>query len=120
MVIQKGKITVIDDQRNKSTEQELSEDLLSIVHIYCCRQMGKRSYKGKTIQKSLKIKLKLNLKQKEIINKWIHTSNYVYNKTIEAINKGHKPNFYDLRDLLVTKNTKKNHELYQQQQNKIN
>lgn len=42
-----GKITVIDDQRDKSTEQELAEDLLSIVHIYSCRQMGKRSYAGK-------------------------------------------------------------------------
>jgi len=39
-----GNITVIDDQKNKSTEQELSEDLLSIVHIYCCKQMGKRKY----------------------------------------------------------------------------
>jgi predicted site-specific integrase-resolvase len=38
-----GKLTVIDDQRNKSTEQELSEDLLSIIHVYCCKQMGKRS-----------------------------------------------------------------------------
>ena len=42
-----GKITVIDDQRDKSTEQELAEDLLSIVHIYSCRQMGKRSYAGR-------------------------------------------------------------------------
>ena len=41
-----GKITVIDNQQNKSTEQELSEDLLSIVNIYCCKQMGKRSYKS--------------------------------------------------------------------------
>ena len=40
-----GKLIIIDDQRNKSTEQELSEDLLSIVHIYSCRQMGKRKYK---------------------------------------------------------------------------
>lgn len=39
-----GFITVIDDQRNKSSEQELSEDLMSIVHVYCCRHMGKRSY----------------------------------------------------------------------------
>ena len=39
-----GKITVIDDDRNKTTEQELAEDLLSIVHIYSCRQMGKRKY----------------------------------------------------------------------------
>jgi len=47
LIIEKGggSITVIDDQQNKSTEQELAEDLLSIVHIYSCRQMGKRSYK---------------------------------------------------------------------------
>lgn len=39
-----GEIIVINDKENKSTEQELSEDLLSIIHIYSCRQMGKRSY----------------------------------------------------------------------------
>ena len=42
-----GTITVIDDTQHKSTEQELAEDLLSIIHIYSCRQMGKRSYKTK-------------------------------------------------------------------------
>jgi putative resolvase len=42
-----GVLTVIDDEHQKSTEQELAEDLLSIVHIYSCRQMGKRSYKRK-------------------------------------------------------------------------
>lgn len=42
-----GSITVIDDERNKSSEQELSEDLLSIIHIFSCRQMGKRSYRTK-------------------------------------------------------------------------
>lgn len=42
-----GVITVIDDEQNKTTEQELSEDLLSIIHIYSCRQMGKRKYKNK-------------------------------------------------------------------------
>lgn len=40
-----GKITVINDSRNTSSEQELAEDLLAIVHIYSCRQMGKRSYR---------------------------------------------------------------------------
>lgn len=50
LVIEKqgGKITVLDDEQNKSSEQELSEDLLSIVHIYSYRQMGKRSYKTRT------------------------------------------------------------------------
>ena len=49
LIIEKqgGKITVLDDEQNKSSEQELSEDLLSIIHIYSCRQMGKRSYKTK-------------------------------------------------------------------------
>lgn len=42
-----GKITVLDNDGNKSSEQELSEDLLSIIHIYSCKQMGKRSYKEK-------------------------------------------------------------------------
>lgn len=40
-----GKVTVIDDEKQKSGEQELAEDLLSIIHIYSCKQMGKRSYK---------------------------------------------------------------------------
>jgi len=39
-----GTVTVIEDSGNTSSEQELAEDLLSIVHIYSCRQMGKRSY----------------------------------------------------------------------------
>ncbi len=47
LVIEKngGKLVVIDDENNgKSTEQELAEDLLSIVHIYPCRNMGRRKY----------------------------------------------------------------------------
>lgn len=40
-----GKLTVIEHSKHTSSEQELSEDLLSIVHVYCCKQMGKRSYK---------------------------------------------------------------------------
>jgi putative resolvase len=44
-----GLITIVsetsaDNEKGKSTEQELAEDLLSIVHIYSCRQLGKRRY----------------------------------------------------------------------------
>lgn len=42
-----GKITVLDGGTHLSTEQELAEDLLSIIHIFTCRQMGKRRYKTK-------------------------------------------------------------------------
>lgn len=65
-----------------------------------------------TVTKSMRIKLKLSPEQKAVINEWINTSNYLYNKTIEYINKGHSINFYSLRDLLVTRNTKKQDETY--------
>jgi predicted site-specific integrase-resolvase len=39
-----GKITVLDNSNDKSCEQELTDDLLSIIHVFSCRQMGKRSY----------------------------------------------------------------------------
>ena len=42
-----GKITVLDSDSNKSSEQELAEDLLSIVSIYSCKQLGKRSYSNR-------------------------------------------------------------------------
>ena len=64
-----GKITILDDEENKSTEQELAEDLLSIVHIYSCKQMGKRSYKSKeTIKtKNVEYKTEDNLRPEEDI-----------------------------------------------------
>lgn len=39
-----GKIIVLEDSNDKTSEQELTEDLLSIIHVFSCRQMGKRSY----------------------------------------------------------------------------
>jgi putative resolvase len=36
---------VVLDESVCSTEQELAEDLLSIIHVFSCRQMGKRRYK---------------------------------------------------------------------------
>ena len=62
-----GKITVLGDERNKSSEQELSEDLLSIIHIYSCRQMGKRSYKNKQANEIVKDKTETVLSPEENI-----------------------------------------------------
>lgn len=40
-----GNIVVLDQtDRVVTSEEELASDLLSIVHIYSCRQMGKRKY----------------------------------------------------------------------------
>jgi IS605 OrfB family transposase len=50
--------------------------------------------------------------QKKKLNEFIDTSRYVYNKTVESIEKGHAANFQSLRDMLVTENTKKGYEDY--------
>jgi predicted site-specific integrase-resolvase len=42
-----GKIIILDCSNEKTGEQELAEDLLSIIHVFSCRQMGKRSYNGR-------------------------------------------------------------------------
>jgi predicted site-specific integrase-resolvase len=42
------KLVVLEHDSNQSSEQELADDLLSIVHIYSCRKMGQRRYKNKT------------------------------------------------------------------------
>ncbi len=39
------KLLVLDHEVPKSAEQELSEDLLSIIHVFSCRANGKRKYK---------------------------------------------------------------------------
>ena len=38
---------VVLNQEIQSTEQELAEDLLSIIHVFACRKMGKRRYQKK-------------------------------------------------------------------------
>ena len=48
-----GKITIIGNESIKSDQEELTEDLLSIVHIFSCRQMGKRKYKRKNINENI-------------------------------------------------------------------
>ena len=58
--------------------------------------------------KSLKIRLKINVKQRKMFDEWFNTSNYVYNRAVSCINDGGLINFYNLRDKLVTENTKKN------------
>lgn len=41
---QRGVKLVVLDAADQSAEQELSDDLLSIVQVFCCRRNGKRRY----------------------------------------------------------------------------
>lgn len=63
--------------------------------------------------KALKIKMKPNQQQRSVIDEWINTSRYVYNKTVNLIAEGHKINHFELRDIIVTENTKKTNPEYQ-------
>lgn len=67
----------------------------------------------------MKIKIYPTQNQKKIIDGFINTSRYVYNKTICYIKKGHRVNFQSLRDLLVTEKTKKKSPVYQEFDHKI-
>jgi predicted site-specific integrase-resolvase len=40
-------LVVLDEEKDHSSDQELTDDILSIIHVYSCRKMGKRRYKNK-------------------------------------------------------------------------
>lgn len=63
-----GKLKVINDSEIKSSEQELAEDLLSIVHIFSCKQNGKRSYSNRKCKdKDVEISVQSNKESKKFI-----------------------------------------------------
>lgn len=62
--------------------------------------------------RTVKIKIHPTKEQKKILNGFIDTSRYIYNKTLEYIKAGHKPYHEALRDLLVTDRTKKGYDDY--------
>ena len=92
--------TLINNQNNNNNNFKLQSSKI-------INKLNKEVTKLKPIIKTLKIPIQMNLQQQKIINEWINTSNYVYNKTLEKIKSGIKPNWLDLRDMLVTNNTKK-------------
>lgn len=69
--------------------------------------------------KNLKIQIYPTQNQRQIINKWIKTSHYVYNKTVSAIRNGDSKNFMKLRDKLVTNETRKGDPNYEILTNRI-
>ncbi|AOM63447.1 hypothetical protein [Heterosigma akashiwo virus 01] len=40
-----GRIVVLDEKTFESEETELANDLLSIIHVFSCKQLGKKRYK---------------------------------------------------------------------------
>ena len=47
----KVELVVLNEETSSpTTEQELADDILSIIQVYACRKMGKRRYKSKKIE----------------------------------------------------------------------
>jgi predicted site-specific integrase-resolvase len=46
------KLIVLDRETEQSENKELADDILSIIHVYSCRQMGRRRYK---VQKDINL-----------------------------------------------------------------
>lgn len=57
--------------------------------------------------KTMRVKIYPTTSQKKVLNEFIDTARYTYNRAVEEIEKGHKVNFYTLRDVLVTEKSKK-------------
>lgn len=69
--------------------------------------------------KTLILKIYPTVYQKNKLDEFINTARYIYNKTNEHIKKGEKINFQNLRDKLVTQNTKKYNDEYKKFQEQI-
>ena len=41
------KLVVLNEEKDHSSDKDLTDDILSIIHVYSCRKMGKRRYKNK-------------------------------------------------------------------------
>ena len=51
-----GKIIIAGEEKHKSSEEELADDLLNIIHVFNCRQMGKRRYNYKNKENKIEAK----------------------------------------------------------------
>lgn len=105
---------------NLFQEQEVKSKYLTIrttknLESKNCPKTCCQSYISSTVSKwgpetiklkTIKIKLNPTLKQKQILNEFIDTSRYVYNRTLEYINNGEELNEFDLQTKLVTADTK--------------
>ena len=59
-----GTETVVLDNQDSTPEEELGNDLMSIVQVYCCRWNGKRRYKAKNKGNEAKVETDAATKEK--------------------------------------------------------
>jgi predicted site-specific integrase-resolvase len=91
------KLVVLDAQEHQSSDSDLADDILSIIHIYSCRSMGKRRHQNK------KDKDLSDCSSENHHDAMDGTRRYVYNKTLHAVKtKKDRLNAYELRNKYVT------------------
>jgi predicted site-specific integrase-resolvase len=45
-----AKLTILDNKSNKSDNEELADDIIAIIHVFSCKQMGRRRYSAKKLE----------------------------------------------------------------------
>ena len=97
---------------NKSCLKTSCPSSTSIVADKWASEAMTESVVAETMFKAFRLQVYPTQAQKDLIDEWFHTSNYVYNRAVECIRKGDKNNFFCLRDKLVTTTTKKYNSRY--------
>lgn len=64
---------------------------------------------SKKLVKTIKIKLYPTQQQKQVLDSFIDTHRFVYNRTLEYTKQGYEPNFENLRNMLATERTRSAH-----------
>lgn len=100
---------VVQEQILRSTEQELTENLAAIVHVFSCKLYGShdgtKSKKAKdtTPMRSRRVRIKTTPEQARILRFWMKTHRQTYNEALRLVkDKKAKVNLC-LKKLVVTR-----------------
>jgi hypothetical protein len=112
---QVGKSQWFKTTRTKATNKSLPTTFypsFTFTHVGKWEDGATEKDEPKEVIKGMKLRIYPSQSQKKILDEWMHTSAYVYNKTVEATHQGDNINFISLRDKFVTSETKKHNETY--------
>ena len=88
------KLICLNKKRFQSAEQELSEDIMSIITVFTARYYGKRKYNG---YKKKKIRFFPTKEQKDFFGKCFGVTRFIYNTCLWSIKELYKLASRDLR-----------------------
>lgn len=107
-------LTIQNTKVQNKNSQKISYQLYkyTVANPWVPEGTQKKSETPKKELKAIKIRIKTNESQNKIFNKWFDTSNFIYNKTVEAIKNNSNVSQDFLRNKIITEDTKTTHPEY--------